>query len=138
MLAKNDAILERRMEILTSIPGIGQVVALTLISEMPELGTLDGKKIAALAGLAPYNADSGRKSGKRAIKGGRKIVRNAIYMAALTAIRHNEVMKSFYNRLKEQKKPFKIAITAVMRKILLTLNAMLKNNQQWNENFIPQ
>ena len=133
-----DNTLKNKDNILQSFCGIGSVTASVLLAEMPELGTLDGKKIAALAGLAPYNADSGRKSGKRAIKGGRKIVRNAIYMAALTAIRHNEVMKSFYNRLKEQKKPFKIAITAVMRKILLTLNAMLKNNQQWNENFIPQ
>ena len=78
----------------------------------------------------------GRKTGKRTIKGGRKIVRNALYMAAMVAVRYNKTIKSFYDNMLAKKKPFKIAITAVMRKILVTLNAMLKNNQQWKKDFV--
>jgi transposase len=120
-----------KLDILTSVKGVGEVTAITLLAELPELGTLSRKKIAKLAGLAPLNDDSGKKKGKRRIWGGRARVRSILYMAALTAIRWNPVIKSFYDRLIAQNKCFKVAITACMRKLLVILNAMLKNKTLW-------
>ena len=119
-------------DILKSVPGTGTVVSITLISELPELGLLNSKEIAALAGVAPLNRDSGTLAGRRTVWGGRARVRTALYMAALVASRHNPVIKEFYIRLCATGKPKKVALTACMRKLLLIVNSMLKNNQQCN------
>lgn len=119
-------------DILKSVPGIGTVVSTTLIAELSELGDLSGKEIAALAGVAPLNRDSGTLAGRRTVWGGRARVRTALYMAALVASRHNPVIKEFYLRLCEAGKPKKVALTACMRKLLLIVNSMIKNKQKWN------
>lgn len=114
------------------VPGVGPATTATLLSELPELGNLNRQEIAALAGLAPYAQDSGNFKGKRRIRGGRIAVRCALYMAALTAIRCNPVIRQFAQRLKEQGKAFKILITACMRKLLVILNTMVKENTHWS------
>jgi transposase len=118
--------------ILQSVNGVGPKVSASLIADMPELGTLPGTKATALAGLAPMNRDSGQYRGKRMIQGGRPAVRQALYMAALVASRHNPVIREFYQRLRLAGKPAKVALTACMRKLLVILNAMLKNRTYWN------
>ncbi len=117
--------------LLRSVKGIGPVNASMLLARLPELGQLNRKKISALAGLAPFNRDSGKYRGKRTIFGGRADVRSALYMAALTAIRHNMVIKTFYERLVHAGKLPKVAITACMRKLLVILNAMVRTNTSW-------
>ena len=119
-------------EILQSFTGVGPKVSASLIAEMPELGTMTRGKASALAGLAPMNRDSGQFRGKRMIQGGRPAVRQALYMAALVASRHNPVIREFYQRLRQAGKPAKVALTACMRKLLVILNAMLKNRTYWN------
>lgn len=119
-------------EILQSFDGVGPKVSASLIANMPELGTLPRTKATALAGLAPMNRDSGQYRGQRKIQGGRPAVRQALYMAALVASRHNLVIKEFYQRLRLAGKPAKLALTACMHKILVILNAMLKNRTYWN------
>jgi transposase len=119
-------------DILQSFNGIGPKVSASLIADMPELGTLPGTKATALAGLAPMNRDSGQYRGQRKIQGGRSAVRQALYMAALVAAHHNPVIMEFYQRLRLAGKPPKLALTACMRKILVILNAMLKNRTYWN------
>ena len=118
-------------KILQSFKGIGPIVSASLLCDLPELGTLNRKKIATLVGVAPLNCDSGRFRGKRRIKGGRANVRRKLYMAAVASIRHNPMMKDFYNRLIDAGKPPKLALTACMRKILTILNAMMKNRTYW-------
>lgn len=118
-------------QILLSTPGIGTVVAHTLLGELPELGKLSNRKISALVGLAPFNRDSGLSRGKRRIRGGRAPIRTVLYMAMLSAIQHNPVMKLFYAKLVEQGKHKKIAITACMRKMIVILNTMVRNNTPW-------
>ena len=118
-------------QILQSVPGIGPVNAATLLAELPELGTTSRQKIAALAGVAPYNRDSGKKRGRRKTSGGRGGVRSAFYMACLSASRHNPVIKRFYERLIANGKETKVALTACMRKLLTILNAMLRNMEPW-------
>jgi transposase len=120
-----------RDELLQSVPGIGDVVARTLIADLPELGRLDRKQIAALVGVAPLNRDSGKMRGKRTTWGGRAKVRCALYMAALVASRRNPVLKAFYQRLLRAGKAKKLALTAVMRKLLTILNAMVRDNRKW-------
>ncbi len=120
-----------RDELLRSVPGIGDVVARTLIADLPELGRLDRKQIAALVGVAPLNRDSGKMRGKRTTWGGRAKVRCALYMAALVASRHNPVLKAFYQRLIGAGKVRKLALTAVMRKLLTIINAMLRDKTRW-------
>ncbi len=117
-------------DLLKSVPGVGAVVARTLIVELPELGTVDRHQIAALAGVAPMNRDSGSYRGKRRIQGGRVEVRAPLYMACLTAIRHNPPLRTFYKRLREAGKPGRLALVAVMRKLLTTLNAILRDNKR--------
>jgi len=126
--AKIDAhpLWKAKLALLTKTKGVGFVTALTLLAKMPELGTLNRGQCAALAGLAPYDNDSGKHAGKRTIRGGRQQVRTALYMAALSAATSNPILKTFYQRLLAQKKLFKVAITAVMRKLLLHLNTLLK------------
>jgi transposase len=118
-------------DLLRSVPGIGPIVARTLLAELPELGTLHRRAIAALVGVAPMNRDSGQSRGRRMIRGGRASVRNALYMAALVAARHNPPLRHFYDRLRAAGKPPKIALVAVMRKLLTILNAMLKHHTTW-------
>jgi transposase len=117
--------------LLQSVPGVGNTTAAILIAHMSELGTLNRRQTAGLAGLAPYNRDSGLFRGKRAVWGGRARVRTALYMAVISAIRWNPVIKSFYERLCAAGKPKKVALTACMRKLLTILNAMMKNNTAW-------
>jgi transposase len=118
-------------DLLRSVPGIGPIVARTLIAELPELGTLDRRAIAALVGVAPFNCDSGQSRGKRQIWGGRAPVRAAVYMAALVATRYNPVLARFYQRLRAVGKAPKVALVAVMRRLLTILNAMMKNQTPW-------
>ena len=114
-------------KILQSFPGVGPVTALSLIAELPELGTLKRRQIAALVGLAPLNCDSGFYTGKRKIWGGRAALRSTLYMCALTASRNNPVIRPFYQKLLRAGKPSKVALTACMRRILVILNAMMRS-----------
>jgi transposase len=116
---------------LESVPGVGSVTSFTLLAELPELGLLSRQKIAALVGLAPFNRDSGRFRGRRHIFGGRADVRSVLYMAALSGITHNSVLKAFYERLIAKGKLFKVAITACMRKLLTILNAIVRDGSTW-------
>ena len=125
---------QRHYEILSSVPGIGDGVVYTLLGELPELGNLSSRQVAALCGLAPYNRDSGQMSGKRRIRGGRAPIRTMLYMAMLCAIQHNPVMKSFYTKLVATGKHKKVALTACMRKMMTILNAMVRDNQEWQAN----
>jgi len=115
-----------------SVPGIGFITAATLVADLPELGQLNRQKIAALVGVAPFNHDSGKQRGKRRIFGGRTSVRSVLYMATLSAIRFNPVIKAFYQRLVAKGKLKKVALTACMRKLLVILNTMVKTGQDWN------
>jgi transposase len=118
-------------DLLASVPGIGKTSARTLIAELPELGTLDRRKIAALVGVAPINRDSGTFRGRRMVMGGRASVRTALYMPTLTAIRRNPALQVFYQRLIGRGRPAKVAITACMRKLLVILNAILRDHRPW-------
>lgn len=125
---------QRTYEILSSVPGVGDGVTFTLLGELPELGQLSPRKIAALSGLAPYNRDSGIMKGRRRIKGGRAPIRTVLYMAMLSAIQCNPVMKKFYKKLVEQGKHKKVALTACMRKMITILNAMVRDSCEWQTN----
>ena len=126
-----DPVWREKEKILQSVPGIGPVTAATLLAELPELGTVSRQKVASLAGVAPFNRDSGRRRGKRRTFGGRAQVRRALYMAALTASRRNPVIKRFYQRLLDKGKPKKVALTACMRKLLSIVNTMLMRMEPW-------
>jgi transposase len=115
-----------------SVPGIGFITAATLVADLPELGQLNRQKIAALVGVAPFNHDSGKHRGKRRIFGGRASVRSVLSMATLSAIRHNPVIKAFYQRLLDNGKLKKVALTACMRKLLVIINTMIKTGQDWH------
>ena len=119
--------------LLGDVKGLGPATVATLIGEMPELGKLNRRQISALAGVAPYNHDSGRLKGKRCISGGRATLRTALYMATLVATRHNPVIQKFYQRLLGAGKLKKVALVACMRKLLTILNAMVKSNEPWND-----
>lgn len=121
----------QRREILLSMPGVGDTLVFTLLADLPELGELSNKQIAALTGLAPMNRDSGNLKGKRRIKGGRHTVRTTLFMATLSAIQCNPVLGSFYRQLVKRGKHKKVAITAVMRKFITILNSMVKQNELW-------
>jgi transposase len=131
-LVKSDDQWKGKYELLQSTPGVGAVTATTLIAEVPELGQLNRQKIAALVGVAPYNRDSGQFRGRRTIYGGRRSVRSALYMAAMTARRHNPVIRAFADRLAVQGKLPKVILVACMRKLLVILNTMVKTNTHWN------
>lgn len=120
-------------DLLSSVPGVGPVVSRSLLAELPELGTLDRKKVAALAGLAPFTRQSGTWRGRSFIGGGRTTVRTVLFMAALTASRHNLVLKAFYRRLVEAGKPKMLALVAVARKLLTILNAIVRDKCPWKE-----
>ena len=131
-LIKADPAMVQRFAIITSVPGLGPVNAATMIADMPELGSCDEKQIAALAGVAPMVRQSGNFTGKAHIRGGRKAVRRLLYMAALSAIRTYPEMKSFHCRLMAKGKEFKRAITAVMRKLIVLINTLIKENRIWS------
>lgn len=125
-LVAADPALACKIGRLKAIPGVGPVVAITVLADMPELGQLNAQTAAALAGVAPYNRDSGGLKGVRYISGGRRTVRCALYMAALSAVRHDRILKDFYQRLRAAGKPAKVALTAVMRKLIILMNRLLK------------
>lgn len=125
---------QRTYDILNSVPGVGDGVTFTLLGELPELGQLSPRKIAALCGLAPFNRDSGSMKGRRRIKGGRAPIRTVLYMAMLSAIQCNPVMKTFYKKLVDQGKHKKVALTACMRKMVTILNAMVRDDCEWQAN----
>jgi len=127
----NDPALARRRQVLLSIPGLGPRVTAVLLADFAELGALSAKAAALLAGLAPIARDTGDTSGQRHIKGGRKAVRNALYMAALSASRTNPDLKVFYQRLRTEGKKPKVALTAVMRKLIILANTLIKEDRQW-------
>jgi transposase len=119
-------------ELLQSIPGLGPVSSLTLLAALPELGSLDGGKISALVGLAPFADDSGTRRGGRHVRGGRAVVRRVLYLAALSAVRYNPAMKAFKERLVARGKKAKVILTAVARKLLVIANAVLRTGLAWN------
>lgn len=123
--------LKARFDILLSIPGLGPVSALALLVDMPELGSMDAKQVASLGGLAPITRQSGNWRGKSSIQGGRAELRRALYMPALVAIRFNPPLKAQYLALRKAGKPAKVAIVAVMRKLLITANALLRDHRMW-------
>ena len=127
-----DPALQARFDILVSIPGVGQATALAVLVEMPELGSLENRCAASLAGLAPMARDSGQRSGKRFIRGGRAPLRQALYMPALVAVRFNPTMKAKYQALRTAGKAPKVALTAIMRKLLILANALLRDGRTWS------
>jgi len=130
---EQEAAWREKRELLLSVPGIGRVVVNTLLGDLPELGQLSKKQIAALTGVAPMNRDSGQFQGKRRIRGGRATVRTVLFMAMLTSIQHNPVIRSFYDRLVKMGKHKKVALTACIRKMITILNAMVRDGKCWNE-----
>jgi transposase len=130
-LIKAEQEISEDAQLMRSLPGIGPVACMQLLAQMPELGQVGPKQVAALAGLAPFNVDSGTYRGKRKIAGGRKRVRDALYMAALNAVRRADPFKAFYTRLREAGKPAKLALIAVARKLLTVLNAMMRDRKPY-------
>ena len=131
-LIESDDDWRNRRDLLSTVPGVGQVTASQLVADLPELGKLNRQQIAALVGVAPVNRDSGTLRGKRAIFGGRASVRCALYMAAFSAMRFNPVIRRFAERLRAAGKPFKVVAVAALRKLLTILNVMLKENRPWD------
>lgn len=129
---KSSGVWREKVELLSTIPGIAQRTATALLASLPELGRLNRREIGALAGVVPYNRDSGRMKGQRRIYGGRAPARRALYMAALVGARRNPVLKPFYERLRAAGKPGKVALVACMRKLLIIVNTMLKTRQPWS------
>jgi transposase len=129
---KKSPVWQEKVELYSSTPGIGEKTAQRLVAQLPELGLLDGKQISALVGAAPFPRDSGVFRGQRRIRGGRASVRCALYMATLTAVRWNPVIKAQYERLRARGKPFKVAMIACLRKLLVILNTMARTNTPWN------
>lgn len=128
---KSTPVWREKDDLLRSVPGVGPVLSFSIIANLPELGQLGRKEISALVGVAPYNNESGQFKGRRSIRGGRAEVRVPLYMAAISAARFNPVFKAFYQRLLDAGKPKKVALVACMRKLLVTLNAMVRQNQAW-------
>ena len=126
-----DSALWDTYEILSSAPGLGPILSVALLADLPELGGLNRREIAALAGVAPFNQDSGNLHGVRAIEGGRGRLRRVLYLATVAAVRCNPVLKPFYQRLRASGKLPKVALVAAMRRLLLILNAMLKSHSTW-------
>ena len=131
---QDNATLADRAALYRTVPGIGPLTAATLVAHLPELGHWDSKALTSLVGLAPWSRDSGKKRGHRAIRGGRGLVRRALYMCAWAVIRHDSEMRRFYDRLRQRGKPGNVAVVAVMHKILLQLNAVARRGTPW----VPQ
>ena len=134
---EDSPIWRAKEDLLRSVPGIGPVASRTLLAELPELGRLTRREIAALAGLAPFNRDSGLQRGRRMIHGGRASVRKTLYMATLSATQHNPVIQACYERLRQRGKPPKVALVACMRKLLTILNAMAASGTPWSPSVYP-
>ncbi len=132
-IISEDPVWRERDALLRDVPGVGPVLATTLLAELPELGALTRHEVAALAGVAPLNRDSGTRRGKRMVWGGQAQLRTALYMGTLAATRFNPVIKAFYARLCAAGKPKKVALTACMRKLLTVLNAMLAHGEPWRQ-----
>jgi transposase len=128
---RGSPVWREKEDLLSSVPGVGPIIARTLIAEMPELGRLDRKEIAALAGLAPFTRQSGKWRGKSFIAGGRSAVRCVLFMGAMVAKKHNPVLKAFFDRLVAAGKPKMVALVAVARKLLTILNAIIRDNRPW-------
>jgi transposase len=137
LIADNDD-WRSKSELLQTVPGVGPATSASLVAELPELGKLNRQKIAALVGVAPFSRDSGQSRGRRAIWGGRAAVRSALYMAAFNARKYNPVIRKFADHLKEAGKRHKVILTACMRKLLVILNTMVRNQTAWNPALIPQ
>lgn len=137
-LLRESPLWREKEDLLQGVPGVGPVLSLTLLADLPELGTLGRRQIAALVGVAPLNRDSGSLRGKRTVWGGRAKVRAVLYMAALVAARFNPVIRAFYQRLLAAGKPKKVALIACMRKLLTILNAMVKHRHPWNPDLTLQ
>jgi transposase len=135
---RQSPIWQENQELLQSVPGIGPVISRTLLAELPELGQLNRKQMAALVGIAPLNRDSGTMRGRRTIWGGRASVRAVLYMAALVASKRNAIIRAFYQRLRTAGKAPKVALVACMRKLLTILNSMIQHKTRWSENFSVQ
>lgn len=129
---RQSPIFRAKDDLLRSVPGVGDATSRTLIALLPELGTLDRKRIASLVGVAPFNRDSGTLRGRRSVWGGRARVRSVLYMAALVGTRHNPILKDFYRRLRDAGKPAKVALVACMRKLLTILNAIVRDSRAWD------
>jgi len=134
-LASADGVYAAQAELLRTVPSVGRVVAHTLLSELPELGRLPGRQLAALVGVAPLNRDSGLLRGRRSVWGGRAPVRATLYMAALVGSRHNPVLRDYYRRLLDAGKPKKVALVACMRKLLVILNAIVRTGRPWDPSY---
>ena len=130
-LIQEDDMWRKKEKLLCPVPGVGSVTSLTLLAELPELGLLNRKKIAALVGVAPFNRDSGKFRGKRTVWGGRGNVRSILYMATLSACQHNPIIKPYYEHLLAQGKEKRVAIIACLRKLLTILNAMVASGSFW-------
>ena len=130
---RQSPVWREKEDLLRTVPGVGEQLSLTLLAYLPELGTLDRRKIAALVGVAPFNRDSGTLRGKRTVWGGRARIRAVLYMGALVASRHNPVIRDFYQRLLAAGKPKKLALIACMRKLVVILNSMLKHGSPWRD-----
>lgn len=135
MIGKS-SLMQRKLDVLTSVPGVGRVTAVALLAQLPELGSLNERQLSALVGVCPFSRDSGTMRGRRVIWGGRARVRAALYMAALVASRHNPILRAFYQRLLSNGKAKKVALVACMHKLLLILNAMIKRNQMWQPAYV--
>jgi transposase len=122
-----------KAELLDSVPGVGPVLISSLLAELPELGSLNRKQVAALVGVAPFNNDSGQSKGRRRIWGGRSHLRALLYMSVVSGLRHNQRIQTFYQHLLSAGKPPKVALVACMRKLLIILNSMLRTGQRWCE-----
>lgn len=137
-LVQSEPELSCKAALLETVPGVGPVTVTSLLVDLPELGRLNRQQVAALVGVAPFNRDSGKFHGRRSIWGGRAAIRSVLYMAALTARRSNPHIRAFAQRLEAAGKPFKVVLTACMRKLLVILNALVKNNLPWNPKLHPQ
>ena len=136
-LIETDDSFRRNAELMQSVTGVGSVTAAVMLAYMPELGQLPRATVTALAGLAPFNQDTGKTSAPRHIHGGRKPVRNCLYMAALSAIKHSPHFRQYAHRLKAGGKSAKVTITAVMRKLIITLNAIIRDQEPWKHAKTP-
>ena len=132
---RGSAVWRAKDDLLRGVPGVGRVLATTLLADLPELGRLNRREIAALVGVAPLNRDSGKHRGERSVWGGRATVRTALYMGALAAVRSNPPIKAFYERLVGKGKPKKVALVACMRKLLVTCNAVVRDGQAWSPSY---
>jgi len=135
---KDSPVYQPKYDLLDSVPGVGRVTITTLLGRLPELGTLQRKRVAALVGVAPFADDSGKRRGQRYIQGGRADVRCVLYMATLSAVRCNPALKAMFERLRNAGKPFKLAMTACMRKLLIILNAILRSGLPWRNADVPR